>query len=324
MHRFSRALSFALGSVALAAASVAHAQGFPNKPVRVVVPFAAGSIGDIATRIIGQKFTENAGQQMIVDNQPGANAIIGTEAVSRAVPNGYTLLLASAGSHGLNSSLYSKLPYDPVKDFAPITQAFAAYYFLIVGNHLPANTVSELVSLAKAKPGKLTLAYAASIQQLTGELLKLTAGIEMTLVSYKADSQAFTDLRGGQVDLMFMPPVAALSQLKAGHIKALAVPTAKRSSLLPELPTIAESGYPGFEAGAWLAFMAPAGTPKELIAKLHAEIVRVLQVPEVKEKLLQIGNHTIGNTPEELAAVVKTEIEKWAKVFKEVNLPRAN
>lgn len=326
MNRLSRTLLFASGWIVLAAAaSVAYSQGFPNKPVRVVVPFAAGSTGDVAARLIGHKFTENTGQQMIVDNQPGANAIIGSEAVSRAVPNGYTLLLATAGSHSVNPSLYSKLPYDPVKNFAPITQAAAAYYFLVVGNHVRANSVTELVALAKANPGKLTLAYAASVTQLAGELFKLTAGIDMIQVPYKTESQAVIDLRGGQVDVMFAPTGGGvLPVIRAGNAKALASASAKRSAALPEVPTIAESGYPSYEVSAWIAFMAPAGTPNEIIAKLHTEIVRALQTPEVKEKLQSTGLEVIGGTPEQLGEVVKSDITKWARVFKEANLPRAN
>lgn len=325
MKRLSGTLAIALGCIILTAGmSVAYSQGFPNKPVRLVVPFAAGNVTDLAGRIISGKFSENMGQQMFVDNRPGANAIIGTEVVSKAAPDGYTLLLGTAGSHGLNSSLYKKLPYDPIEDFAPITQAVSVYYFLIVGNHVPANSVRELVALAKAKPGKLTMAYAASVPQVTGELFKLTTGIDMTLVPYKADSQAFIDIKGGRVDVMFVPTAAVLPHIRAGNVKALAVPTANRSPLLPELPTIAESGYAGFVAGPWLAFLAPAGTPKEIIAKLHTEIVRVLQTLEVKEKLQQLGLGVIGNTPEQLGEVVKTEIAKWATVFKEAKLPATN
>jgi tripartite-type tricarboxylate transporter receptor subunit TctC len=322
MKRLSRALSVAL--VLAAAAPMAYSQEFPSKPIRIVVPFAPATIGDITSRIVAEKFTANTGKQMIVDNQPGANAIIGNEIVSRAAPNGYTLVMASAGSHGLNSSFYTKLPYDPVKDFAPITQLFSSYYFMVVGHHVPANSVKELVAIAKANPGKLTLGYAASMTQLTAELFKLTAGIDMTLVPYKTEPQSLTDLRAGRVDIMFMPTAAALPQIKAKAVKVIAVPSLKRSALLPDVPTVAESGYPGFEAVAWMGYMAPAGTPKEVITKLNTEIVRILRMPDVIEKFERLGLVVVGNTPEGMAEVVKREMAKWAKLFKEVNLPKAN
>lgn len=302
----------------------ATAQTYPSKPIRIVVPFSPGNTGDIVVRLIGQKLSEKLGQQVVVDNRPGAGAIIGTEAVAKAAPDGYTILTGSNGSFGINSSLYSKLPYDPVKDFTPITQVGNVSYLLAVANNHPANSVKEFVALAKAEPGKRTLAYTASVSQLFGALFQLAAGISLTPVPYKSLSTEFIDVSSGQVDALLETVTGQLPQVKAGRIKVLAVASAKRSMLLPEVPTIAESGYPGFEAGGWVAFFAPAETPRDIIARLNIEIVQILQTPEVKEKLLQNGFEVVGGTPEQLGAVVKADIAKWARVFKEANLSKAN
>ena len=324
MNRLRRALRYALGCAIFLAGFAAHSQGFPNKPIRIISPFAAGSSTDLIARLIGQKLTENLGQQVIVDIRPGANGIIGADATAKAAPDGYTIVLASNGTHGINSSLFSKLPYDPMKDFAPITRVGHVAYFLVTNAGSPLNSMKDLVAMAKANPGKHTLSYAASVAQLTGELFKLTVGINMTPVPYKSPVTAFTDLVGGLVDAHFEPIPSALPQVKAGRLKALAVTSAKRSALAPDVPTVAESGYPGFESVAWVAFYAPAGTPKEIVAKLHAEITRALQTPEVKEKLAQNGLEVTTSTPEQLGEMVKAEVAKWDKVFKEANLPKQN
>ncbi len=309
--------------LALSAAGSSFAQSYPSKPIRLIEPFAAGSGTDILARIICQKLTENLGQQVNVDNRPGANGVIAADTAAKAAPDGYILFMGTSSTHGVNASLYSKLPYDPVRDFAPITQVGNTAYLLVVGNNLPVNSVRELVALAKANPGKRTLASVASVSLLTGELFKLMAGVDMTSVPYKSTPVPYIDIVSGQVDALFDGAASALLQLKGGRLKVLGVTSATRSALLPEVPTVAESGYPGFEAGAWLGFFAPTGTPKEIIARLHTEVVRALQTPTVKEKLLQNGIEVIGGTPEQLGEAVKAEIAKWSRVVKEAGIAKA-
>ena len=312
----------ALGMMFLA--GTVGAQSYPNKPIRVIVPFPAGSAGDVATRIIAQRLGESLKQSVVVDLRPGANSIIGSEAAAKAAPDGYTLLLGSIGSHGINPSLVNKLPYDPVKDFAPIAYVGSTPYLLTVGSNSSVNSVKDLVSLSKTEPGKRSLAYMASFGQLVGELFKMTAKIDMTPVPYKNISGAYVDLASGQLDALFNSTASSLPHIKAGRIKALATTSAKRSADMPEVPTVAESGYPGFEATGWIGFFAPAGTPKEIINKLYAEIARVLQIPEVREKLLQSGFEVDIGTPEQFGEIVKAEIAKWDRVFREAKIPKIN
>jgi tripartite-type tricarboxylate transporter receptor subunit TctC len=313
-----------MGCIILVTALAAQSQEFPSKPIRIISPFSAGSSTDLIARVIGQKITENTGQQVIVDTRPGANGIIGVDLAAKAAPDGYTIVLASNGTHGINVSLFNKLPYDPVKDFAPVTQVGHVAYLLLTSNSAPFNSLQDLVAAAKANPGRHTLGSAASVAQLTGELLKVTAGMNVSAVPYKTFAAAVTDLVNKQLDVHFEPIPSGLPLVKAGRLKALAVTSASRSSLAPEVPTIAEAGYPGFESGAWVAFFAPAGTPKEVVVRLHAEIARALQSPDVREKLAQSGLEVVSSSPEQLAELVKTEIAKWAKLFKAANLPRQN
>ncbi len=324
MHRYGKtATALVLGLMFFAGVAGA-ADLYPTKPIRLVLPFPPGSATDVVARIVAQKLGESLKQSVVVDSRPGANGIIASEAVAKAAPDGYTLILGSNGSHGINVSLFNKLPYDPVKDFAPITLVGQASYFLIVGSSMPAGSVKEFIAMSKSSPGKRTLAYMASVGQLTGELFKMTAGIDLTSVPYKNVSGAYVDLASGQLDAMFETTASSLPHVKAGRVRALAVTSAKRSVLAPEVPTVAESGYPGFEATGWTAFFAPAGTPKEITAKLHTEIVRILQTPEVKEKMLQIGLEVVGSTPEQLEEAVKVEVAKWARVIKAANIPKMN
>lgn len=324
MHRYGKtATALVLGLMFFAGVAGA-ADLYPTKPIRLVLPFPPGSATDVVARIVAQKLGESLKQSVVVDSRPGANGIIASEAVAKAAPDGYTLILGSNGSHGINVSLFNKLPYDPVKDFAPITLVGQVSYFLIVGSSMPAGSVKEFIAMSKSSPGKRTLAYMASVGQLTGELFKMTAGIDLTSVPYKNVSGAYVDLASGQLDAMFETTASSLPHVKAGRVRALAVTSAKRSVLAPEVPTVAESGYPGFEATGWTAFFAPAGTPKEITAKLHTEIVRILQTPEVKEKMLQIGLEVVGSTPEQLEEAVKVEVAKWARVIKAANIPKMN
>ncbi|GMV56404.1 MAG: ABC transporter substrate-binding protein [Betaproteobacteria bacterium] len=312
------------GAVLLSPLNTVIAQSYPSKSIRIIVPFSSGNTGDIVVRLIGQKLSESLGQQVVVDNRPGAGGIIGTEAGAKAAPDGYTILLGSNGTFGINPSLYSKLPYDPIKSFTPITHVGNVSYLLAVGNNLPVNSVKEFVAIAKADPGKRTLAHTASVSQLFGTLFQTAAGITLTPVPYKSLSEEFIDVSSGRVDALLETVTGQLSQVKAGRIKVLAVASAQRSPLLPEIPTIAESGYPGFQASGWVGFFAPAGTPKEFAIKLHNEFSKILRTSEIKEKLLQNGFEVTGWPPDQLAAIVKAEISTWEKVFKEANISRVN
>lgn len=300
------------------------AQGFPNKPLRIVAPFPAGSSTDILARLIAQKMSEGLGQPVLVDNRPGANGIIGTELVARAAPDGYTMVLASNGTHGINNSLFSKLPYDPIKDFAPVMLVGTVPYVLLVNNNFPGQSVKDLVAQAKAKPGGLAMGHSASVSQLTGELFRLTTGIEVTSVAYKGTPPALTDLMGGQIQFLFDPSISALPQVRGGKLRALAVTSPKRTPLLPDVPTVAESGYPGFDAAAFTGFLVPAGTPREVVNRLHAEFVRIFQLPDVQEKMTQSGLDVVASTPEQFAEAIRREIDKWARVFRDAKLPKMN
>ncbi len=294
------------------------AQTYPDRPIRLVVPFPPGGGSDITGRTIAQKLGEALGQQIIVDNRGGAGGNIGTDIVAKAAPDGYTICMALSGPFSINGSLMGKLPFDPLKDFALITLAGATPNLLVAHPSVPAQSVKELIALAKASPGKLNFASSGvgTPAQLAGELFNTMAGVKLVHVPYKGAAPALTDLLAGQVQLMFstMPP--ALPQVKAGKLKALAVTSAKRSLTTPELPTIAEAALPGFEAITWYGMAAPAGTPAAIVKKLNAEVVKLLHLPEVKERLLATGTEASGTSPEEFAAYIKSEIVKWAKVVK--------
>lgn len=321
---FHRICLAALCCVLFSAPLLVSAQSYPNKPVRIIVPFSAGSASDIVARIISQRLAEHLGQPVIVDNKPGAIGTIGANLAAKAPPDGYTISLGASGTHGSSVSLFNKLPYDPVKDFAPITLIGYIPFALVAGNELPENSLQELVASVKANPGKRTLGAASGVGRLFGELFKMTAAADMTIIPYKSVSPAFIDLISGRLDCMFETVAASIPQIKAGRLKALVVSSSKRSALLPQIPTIAESGYPGFEANVWTAFFAPAGTPKEIIAKLNTVIVRVLQLQEVREKMMESGTEAAVSTPEQLGEMVKLEIAKWARVVKEANLPKVD
>jgi tripartite-type tricarboxylate transporter receptor subunit TctC len=316
-----RTLAALAGIAALAGAApvAAQAPAYPTKPIRLVVPFPPGGATDILARAVAQKLAETWGQSVVVDNRPGAGGNIGSELVARAAPDGYTLEMGTVGTHAINSSLYAKMPYDHVKDFAPVILVAAVPNVLVVNPAVPANSVQELIAYAKANPGKLNFASSGNGTSihLSGELFKVMAGVQMTHVPYKGSAPALQDLLGGQVQLMFdnLPP--SLPQIKAGKLRALGVTTAARSPALPDVPTIAESGLPGFESSSWFGVLAPAGTSLAIIAKLNAEIGRWLASPEAKEKLVAIGANGAGGTPEDFAKHIAAETAKWAKVVKE-------
>ncbi len=297
-------------------AACAAAQGYPAKPVRFVVPYAPGGSTDTLARTIGVKLTDLLGQQVVVDNRPGASGNIGMDIVAHALPDGYTIVLGYIANLAIDPSLYAKMPYDPVRDFAPITELASSPNVLVAHPSVPVTSFKDL--LVKAKQGQFNFASAGvgSVGHLTGELLNQMAGIRMVHVPYKGSGQAVTDLLGGHVQLMFSGFSSTLPHIKAGRLRALAVTGAQRSPAAPDVPTIAESGFPGFEATAWYGVLAPAKTPKPVVSRLHNEIVKVLQEPDVKNRLTGLGFEIVGSTPEQFSAYIKSEIKKWAKAVK--------
>ncbi len=301
-----------------------QAQPYPAKPIRIVVPFPAGGNADIFARAYAQKLGDAWKQTPIVDNRAGAAGIIGSQFVARAPADGYTLLFGTTGTHTTNPAVYAKLPYDPVKDFAPVSNFADSPFLLVVHPSVPANTLQGLVALAKSRPGQLDYASfgAGSSAHLAGEMLRTMAGINIVHVAYKGGPPAVTDLVGGHVSLMFNSLPAVLPLVKAERLRALAVASARRAPTLPELPTFTEAGLSGFEAGSWYGVLAPAGTPREAITKLHAETVRMLALPDIKQKLATEGAEAIGNTPEEFAAQIQRDMARWAKVARDAKIPQ--
>jgi tripartite-type tricarboxylate transporter receptor subunit TctC len=296
----------------------ANAQQYPSKQVRLIVPYAAGSGGDIIGRVFAQKLGQGWGQQVITDNRPGAGGGIGSEVVAKAAPDGHTLLLGASSSHAINVSLYSKLAYDPVKDFAPIALLVRAPNVLLAHPSLPVRNVKELIALAKARPGMLTYGSSGSgtSNHLSGELLKHMTKINIIHVPYKGSPQALSELMGGQISSVFAPMLTAMPHFKSGRVRPLAVTTAQRTAVAPELPTIAESGVPGYDSNAWFGLLAPAGMPRELVARLNKESLAILAQPDVTESLKQQGaDPARPNTPEQFGAYILAEINKWRKII---------
>jgi tripartite-type tricarboxylate transporter receptor subunit TctC len=297
----------------------AAADAYPSKPVRFVVAFPPGGGTDIIARSIAHKLAERIAQQVVVDNRPGAGGNIGTDIVAKSAPDGYTMLMGSAGPLAINASLFAKMPFDPIKDLAPVTLAATTPNVLVVHPSIKAATVKELIALAKARPGEINFASSGhgTPAHLAGELFNSMAGVKMVHVPYKGAAPALADLLGGQVQLMFstMPP--ALPHVKDGKLHALAVTSAKRSPAAPELPTLDEIALPGFEANTWHGVVVPAGTPATIIARLNREIVAILHLPDVVERFSGQGAEALGSTPEEFAAYIRSETLKWAKVVRD-------
>ena len=295
----------------------AMAQQWPTKPVRWLIPYPPGGSAEILARPIAQKLTEFWGQPVVLDFRPGAGGTIATEAVAKAAPDGHTIIVVLA-AHAINQSLYSKLPYDTLRDFAPVTLAASLPLIVVTPPSLPANSIKELIALGKAKPGSLNFASAGNgnTSHLAGELFKNTAGIQMEHVPYKGSGPAVIALLAGEVSLMFDSISSSLAQIKAGKLKALAVTSAKRSHVMPQLPTVAESGLPDFIVDGWYGILAPAGTPPAIINKMNADIVRAMQAPEVRERITGFGYDIVGSTPEQFGAHIRSEVERWAKVVK--------
>jgi tripartite-type tricarboxylate transporter receptor subunit TctC len=308
----------ALAALLTVCVSGAWAQAYPTKPIRLVVPFPAGGTTDILAREVGQRLSVTLGQPVVIDNRPGAAGNIGADLVAKSAADGYTLLMGTVGTHAINASLYAKMPYDHVKDFAPVILVAGVPNVLEVNPALPVNSVADLIKLAKAKPGQINFASSGSGTSihLSGELFKTMAGVDMTHVPYKGSAPAITDLIGGQVQVMFDNLPSSLQFIKAGKLRAIAVTSANRAAALPDVPTIAESGLPGFEASSWFGIVVPAGTPPAIIARINTDVNQWLQSSEAREKLLAQGAIPAGGTPEQFAAHIRAETEKWAKVVK--------
>ncbi len=311
--------------LAIAAAGTpvgAIAQAYPAKPIRMVVPFTPGGTTDILGRSIGQKITEAFGQQVIIDNRPGAGGSIGAESVAKSAPDGYTLMMGHIGTLAVNPSLYPRLGYDPVKGFAPVAWVARVPNVLVVSNAVPAKSVKELVALAKAKPGSLNYGSGGngSAAHIATEYFKLQTGTFLVHIPYRGTAPAVTDLIAGQISLMLTGGPAVLPQVKAGQLRALAVTSPKRMEAQPDLPTIAESGYPGFEADQWYGVVAPAGTPADVVAKLNGAINRALTAPELRQRLSGEGAEAVATTPQAFGALIVKEIERWRPVLKAGNV----
>lgn len=310
-------------AAALASINAAAQNTYPSRPIRLIVPASPGGGTDFTARTIGQKLSEVVKQTVIVDNRPGAAGNIGVEIASKASPDGYTIVMPIT-SFSINPHLYSKLPFDTAKDFAPIVLASSAPLFLVVNPSVPAKTVSELIALAKAKPGQLNYANSGNgtTAHLAGELLKKTAGIDLVSVPFKGGGPAVIDLIAGRVHIYFSTIPAALTQVKAGKLRGIAVTTQKRVDLIPEVPTVAESGLPGFEVVGWFGIFAPAGTPKPVIATLNKGINAALRAPETQERFARQGLIPGGGTPEDLERFFRAELKRWGALIKEVGIPR--
>jgi len=314
----NRWMTLAVGMTLAAVSTLAAAQAWPSKPIRYVVPFAAGGTTDILARTISERLSVALGQPVIVENKPGAGGGVGAAEVAKAAPDGYTIMGGTISTHAINASLYKNLPYDPVKDFAAITLIARVPNMLVVNNDIPAKNVAELIQLMKANPGKWTFASSGNgtSQHLSGELFKGVAGVEMQHIPYKGSPPALTDVMGGQVNMTFDNITTAWPLAKGGKLRALAVTTAKRSPVAPDVPTLAESGLPGYEVGSWQGVFAPAGTPPEIVRRLNTEIVKIINSPDVQKKLLELGAEPVGNSSEEFATLVKAEVVKWGDVVK--------
>lgn len=324
MRQASRTFSAVVIGIAVAlgwSAAAYPQQGYPAKPVHIVVPWTPGGAADFLARTLGQKLSEAWGMQVVVENRPGAGTNIGSDFVAKSAPDGYTLLLASS-NNAVNMNLYAKLPYDITRDLLPITIVAGGSNILVAHPSVPANGVRGLIALAKARPGQITYATPGngSPAHVAAEQFKTAAGVDMLNVPYKGQGPAMTGMISGEVQVMFTNIPAALSQIKSGRLKALGFAGAKRSPTLPDLPTIAESGLPGYEAGFWFGLMAPAGTPKEIVSRLNADVLKILKQPDVAARFANQGTEPVGDSPEEFAAILKSDVDRYAKLIASIGL----
>jgi tripartite-type tricarboxylate transporter receptor subunit TctC len=315
-----RTIIAAAAGALLFAPAITYAQAaYPSKTITIIVPFSAGGTTDILARVLGQFMSRDLGQPVIIDNRAGAGGNIGTQLVGRAPADGYTLLMGTVGTHAINQSLYRKLAFDPIKDFAPITRVALVPNLLVAHPSQPYKNVQELIAYAKANPGKVTFGSSGngSSIHLSGEQFKHMAGIDIQHVAYKGSAPAVNDLLGNHIAIMFDNMPSAIGHVKSGKLRPLAVTTPKRSPALPDVPTIAEAGLPGYEATSWFGMLAPAKTPAPVMAKLNASILKALADPDVKKKMAEQGAEAYGETPQQFAAFIKTETAKWGKIVKQ-------
>ena len=310
----------AAGAIA-ASVHAADPGGYPNKPIRMLVPFAPAGSADTLARTIQAALSEALGQTLVIDNRPGASSVIGTDMTAKAVPDGYTLVMITT-THSVNPSLMAKLPFDPVKDFAPVSLVVSQPNILVVHPSVPAKTVKELVALAKAKPGSINFASGGngSSPHLSGELLNIVAGIQLTHIPYKSSGPGVTDLLGGHVQMMFVGPLAIEPHIRAGRTRPLAIADKKRSAILPEVPTMTEAGFAGVETGTWYGILAPARTPPAITGYLHRTIQRVLEQPDLKARVLSQGVDIVASSPAEFEKFIIAEIAKWSRVVKQAGV----
>ncbi len=321
MHRFTRRelLGALAGLGSAAAAPRLLAADYPTKAIRLIVPFAAGGGSDITARTVALKLQDALGQPVVIETKPGAGGNIGTELAAKSPPDGYTIVMGVVGPVAVNPSLFGNLTYDPVRDLAPITQAVSVTNMLVVHPSVPASTLKELIEYGRRNPGKLAAATGGTgtAGHMAAELFKSMTRLDMAVVPYKGAAPAVNDLVGGQVPMSFEALLSTLPFVKAGKLKAIAVTTSTRSSLLPDVPTMAESGLPGYEATNWYGFLAPAKTPRDIIERLNTEMVKILQMTEVKEKLAGLGAEPVGNTPQQFAEIIRSDAAKWKRIVAE-------
>jgi tripartite-type tricarboxylate transporter receptor subunit TctC len=298
------------------------AQSFPVKPVRIVVPFPAGGASDYAGRVVSQRLPEFLGQPVVVDNRPGAGGTVGAELVAKAPPDGYTMLIGNIGVISVSPSLFSKLAYQPLRDFLPVTNVVAGPNFVLAHPALPVRNIKDLIALAKARPGELNFASAGpgQVSHIGGELFKLTAGVDITFIFYKGQASYMAELVGGVVPLAVSTVPEMLPFVQSKKLRAVAVTSLKRTPVAPDVPTVSESGLPGFEVVNWNGLLVPAGTSADVVARLNRDIVRVLQLPDVRARVEGVGNYLIGDTPAEFATYIRAETEKWARVVKQAGI----
>ncbi len=323
MNAFIRRAAHLLLLGICAFASAAYAQDYPTRPIRLIVPFAPGGGNDTVARLVGDSLGKRLGQPVVVDNRPGAGGVVGAESAAKAPPDGYTLFLGGVGSHAINPNLHKDLPYDPIRDFAAVSLLASAPLILVVHPSIPAQSVQQLIAYAKAHPGKLNYASNGngSSSHLAAVMFANLADVDMVHIPYKGLAPALTDLLSGQDQLMFSSVVAILPQVRAGKLRALAVTSRKRMALLPDMPTIAESGLPAYETSSWYGILAPAGTRPEIVRRLHDEIVKVLQQDDVRQALAREGAEPVGNTPEEFTEFIRAEGQRLGAVIKSGKVP---
>jgi len=311
-----RMIGTLLSLILMSLAPSTYGQSYPSQPIRLIVPFAPGGGSDILARIVGQQLGTRLGQSVVIENKPGAGGTIGSDVVAKATANGYTILLGSSAPQGIGPSLYKKIPYDAVKDFAPITLISSNPNLVVVASALPIHSISDLIALAKSKPGTLTYATAGNgtSSHLSVELFKLMTGVDMVHVPYSGAGPATLAVVKGEASMAFLDPSGALPFARNGQLRAIAITGSHRSTAMPDIPTVAESGVPGYESIAWSGLLAPAGTPPEIVTRLNAEAVAALRQPDVAEQISKLGQDIAATTPEQFAAFIKAEIAKWAKV----------